>query len=135
MAESKLSLIFFAVLCAIFLSGCSGCSRLPEINFIGKNREEVVRIFAQNPEKTYNDEINLRIPVSPLNPLLCNGNVYFKTAEEALADKRIQNAPAIGGYTTARLMAVPGGWDFYEVVFDKNDIVVSQKIISYFDGP
>ena len=39
----------------------------------------------------------------------------------------------IGGYRTARLMAVPGGWDYYEVVFDKKGVVVSQKIISYFD--
>ena len=34
----------------------------------------------------------------------------------------------IGGYRTARLMAVPGGWDYYEVVFDKNNIAISQKI-------
>ena len=75
------------------------------------------------------------IPVSPHNPLDCNGNVYFYTAADALADKRIKTAPAIGGYRTARLMAVPGGWDYYEVVFDKNNIVVSQKITAYFDGP
>jgi hypothetical protein len=64
----------------------------------------------------------------------CNGNIYFNTAEDALADKRIQDAPAIGGYRTARLMAVPGGWDYYEVVFDQNSIVISQEITSYFDG-
>ena len=63
-----------------------------------------------------------------------NGNIYFNTAEDALADKRIQDAPAIGGYRTARLMAVPGGWDYYKVVFDQNSIVISQKITSYFDG-
>ena len=135
MAESKLSLIFFAVLCAIFLSGCSGCSRLPEINFIGKNREEVVRIFASNPEKSYDGKINLMIPVSSHNPLHCNGNLYFDTAEEAIVDKQIQNARAIGGYKTERSFAIPGGWDYYEVVFDKNNIAVSQKITTQFDGP
>ena len=124
------SLIFFM----IFLTGCSGFSRLPEINFVGKNREEVIRIFAQNPEKSYDGKINLKIPSSRYNPLNCNNNIYFYTVADALADERIQGAPAIGGYRTARMMAVPGGWDYYEVVFDQNSIVISQKITSYFDG-
>ena len=123
---------FFFIL---FLTGCSGFSRLPEINFVGKNREEVIRIFAQNPEKSHDGKINLMIPVSHHKPLNCNGNIYFNTAEDTLADKRIQDAPAMGGYRTARLMAVPGGWDYYEVVFDQNSIVISQKITSCFDGP
>ena len=83
-----LALIFFM----IFLTGCSGFSRLPEINFVGKNREEVIRIFAQNPEKSYDGKINLMIPVSRHNPLDCNGNLYFDTSEEAIVDKQIQNA-------------------------------------------
>ena len=119
----------------VFLTGCSGFSRLPEINFVGKNREEVVRIFAQNPAKSYDDKINLMIPVSRHNPLDCNGNLYFDTAEEAIVDKQIQNAHAIGGYKTERSFAIPGGWDYYEVVFDKNNIAVSQKITTQFDGP
>ena len=135
MKKSKLRTFIVTVFCIAFLSGCAGFSRLPEINFVGKNREEVVRIFAQNPKKSYDGKINLMIPVSPHNPLDCNGNVYFYTAADALADKRIKTAPAIGGYRTARLMAVPGGWDYYEVVFDKNNIVVSQKATTYFDGP
>ena len=135
MVESKWRLILFSALCVIFLSGCSGFSRLPEINFVGKNREEVVRIFAQNPKKSYDGKINLMIPVSRHNPLDCNGNLYFDTSEEAIVDKQIQNALAIGGYRTARLMAVPGGWDYYEVVFDKNNIAISQKISTQFDGP
>ena len=135
MKKSKLRTFIVTVFCIAFLSGCAGFSRLPEINFVGKNREEVVRIFAQNPEKSYDGKINLMIPVSPHNPLDCNGNVYFYTAADALADKRIKTAPAIGGYRTARLMAVPGGWDYYEVVFDKNNIAISQKISTQFDGP
>ena len=123
--------IFFIV----FLTGCTGFSRLPEINFVGKSRAEVIRIFAQNPEKSHDGSINLMIPTTPHKPLLCNVNVYFKTADDALADERIQNASAIAGYRTVRFMAVPGGWDAYEVVFDKNDTVVSQKISSWFDGP
>ena len=135
MAESKWRLILFSALCAIFLSGCSGFSRLPEINFVGRNREEVVRIFAQNPEKSYDGKINLKIPSSRYNPLNCDNNIYFYAVADALADERIQNALAIGGYRTARLMAVPGGWDYYEVVFDKNNIAISQKISTQFDGP
>ncbi|MBQ9771213.1 MAG: hypothetical protein IJW23_05240 [Lentisphaeria bacterium] len=125
-----LSLIFFMM----FFTGCSGFSCLPEINFVGRNREEVVRIFASNPEKSHDGKINLMIPVNRHNPLDCNGNVYFKSPEDAIADKQIQNARAIGGYRTARLMAVPGGWDYYEVVFDKNGIAVSQKVskVSFF---
>ena len=125
-----LAFIFFMM----FFTGCSGFSCLPEINFVGRNREEVVRIFASNPEKSHDGKINLMIPVSRHNPLDCNGNVYFKSPEDAIADKQIQNARAIGGYRTARLMAVPGGWDYYEVVFDKNGIAVSQKVskVSFF---
>ena len=119
----------------VFLTGCSGFSRLPEINFVGKNREEVVRIFAQNPEKSYDGKTNLKIPSSRYNPLNCDNNIYFYAVADALADERIQNALAIGGYRTARLMAVPGGWDYYEVVFGKNNIAISQKISTQFDGP
>ena len=79
MTESKLRLIFFFALCAIFLSGCSGFSRLPEINFIGKNREEVIRILASCPEKSHDGKINLMISVSCHNQLDYNGNLYFKT--------------------------------------------------------
>ena len=135
MKKSKLRSFIVTVFCIAFLSGCAGFSRLPEINFVGKNREEVVRIFAQNPEKSYDGKINLMIPVSSHNPLDCNGNVYFYTAADALADERIQSAPAIGGYRTSRMMAVPGGWNYYEVVFDKNNIAISQKISTQFDGP
>ena len=123
--------IFFMM----FFTGCSGFSCLPEINFVGKNREEVVRIFASNPEKSYDGKINLMIPVSRHNPLDCNGNVYFKSPEDAIADKQIQNARAIGGYKTERCFSIPGGWDYYEVVFDKNGIAVSQKTTTQFDGP
>ena len=52
-----------------------------------------------------------------------------------MANEQIQNVLAIGGYRTARFMAVPGGWDYYEVVFDKNNIAISQKISTQFDGP
>ena len=126
-----LAFIFFMM----FFTGCSGFSCLPEINFVGKNREEVVRIFASNPEKSYDGKINLMIPVSRHNPLDCNGNVYFKSPEDAIADKQIQNARAIGGYKTERCFSIPGGWDYYEVVFDKNGIAVSQKTTTQFDGP
>ncbi len=126
-----LAFIFFMM----FFTGCAGFSRLPEINFVGKSREEIVRIFAQNPAKSYDGKINLMIPVSRHNPLDCNGNLYFDTSEEAIVDKQIQNARAIGGYKTERSFAIPGGWDYYEVVFDKNNIAVSQKITTQFDGP
>lgn len=65
----------------------------------------------------------------------CNGNLYFETPEEAIADEQMQKARAIGGYRTERCFSIPGGWDYYEVVFDENNIAVSQKITSYFDGP
>ena len=132
MKKYILTVSFF---CLIFLSGCAGFSRLPEINFVGKNREEVVRIFAQNPEKSHDGKINLLIPVSPHDPLLCNGNVYFRTAQEALDDEQIKNAPAIGGLKTERRFAIPGGWDYYVVIFDRNNVVISQKVSSQFDGP
>ena len=125
------ALIFFMM----FFTGCSGFSCLPEINFVGKNREEVVRIFASNPEKSYDGKINLMIPVSSHNPLHCNGNLYFHTPEEAIADEQIQNALTIGGYKTERYFSIPGGWDYYEVVFDKNGIAVSQKTTTQIDGP
>ena len=130
----KYVIIVFAF-CIVPLSGCSGFSRLPEINFVGKNREDVVRIFAQNPEKSHDGQINLMIPGSHHSPLDCNGNLYFKTVEDAISNERIQNVHVIGGYKTERNFAIPGGWNYYEVVFDKNNIAVSQKTAVQFDGP
>lgn len=131
MAESKLRILTIAVFLIAFLSGCAGFSRLPEINFVGKSREEVVRILAAaNP-----DDERICLLVSSDKSLNCNGYLYFTSAGEALADRRIQTARVIGGFRTERAFAIPGGWDYYEVVFDHNDIAVSQKISTYFDGP
>ena len=114
--------------CVLFLSGCfSGVSRLPEINFVGKSREDVVRIFASNPEKAWNTHIHICTPLKNTPPYYCGNNLYFKTVEEALADKRIQQAPALRGYFTVRFLSTPRAKEFYEVIFDKNGKVISQK--------
>lgn len=115
--------------CVLFLSGCfSGVSRLPEINFVGKSREDVVRIFASNPEKAWNTHIHICTPLKNTPPYYCNNNLYFRTVEEAQADKRIQHARALRGYFTSRkFFTLVLARDFYEVFFDKNDKVISQK--------
>ena len=125
----------FFSLCLLFTAGCSGYSRLPKIDFIGKSREEVIRIFAQSPEKAWGTHINICTPLSEKPPYLCTNNRYFTTLEEALADEQLKKAPALSGYRTRRCCAVPAGWDYYMVVFDENSIVVSQKTCSLFDGP
>ena len=125
----------FLFLCLLFMTGCSGFSRLPKINFIGKNRDEVIRIFAQNPEKAWGTHINICIPLNEKQPYLCTNNRYFRTLEEALADEQLKKAPALSGFRTRRRCAVPAGWDYYKVVFDENGIVVSQETYSLFDGP
>ena len=127
-------LLFFS-LCLLFMTGCSGYSRLPKIDFIGKSREEVIRIFAQNPEKAWGTHINICIPLSEKPPYICTNNRYFTTLEEALADEPLKKAPALSGYRTRRRCAVPAGWDYYQVTFDENNIVVSQETNSLFDGP
>ena len=125
-----LALIFFMV----FLTGCSGFSRLPEINFVGKNREEVVRIFASNPTKTWGTHIHICTPLKNIPPYSCANNLYFKTADEALADKRLQQAPTLRGYFTVRFLSTPQAKDFYEVLFDTNGKVISQKTSYIQDG-
>ena len=125
-----LALIFFMV----FLTGCSGFSRLPEINFVGKNREEVVRIFASNPTKTWGTHIHICTPLKNIPPYSCANNLYFKTADEALADKRLQQAPALRGYFTVRFLSTPQAKDYYEVLFDTNGKVISQKTSYIQDG-
>ena len=124
----------FCSLCLLFTAGCSGFSKLPKIDFIGKSREEVIRIFAQNPEKAWGTHINICTPLSEKPPYHCGNNRYFTTIEEALADEQLKKAPALSGYKTRRCCAVPAGWDYYMVVFDENSIVVSQKTCSLFDG-
>ena len=123
--------LLFILLCCIssfLLSGCfSGFSRLPEKNFVGKSREEMVRIFASSPEKAWNTHIHICTPLKNTPPYYCGNNLYFKTVEEALADKRIQQAPALRGYFTVRFLSTPRAKDFYEVIFDKNGKVISQK--------
>ena len=125
----------FLSLCLLFTTGCSGYSRLPKIDFIGKSREEVIRIFAQNPEKAWGTHINICTPLSEKPPYHCGNNRYFTTLEDALADEQLKKAPVLSGYRTRRCCAVPAGWDYYQVIFDKNDIVVSQETYSLFDGP
>ena len=125
----------FLSLCLLFMAGCSVFSRLPKIDFIGKSREEVIRIFAQNPEKAWGTHINICIPLSEKPPYICTNNRYFTTLEEALADEQLKKAPALSGYRTRRRCAVPAGWDYYQVTFDENNIVVSQETNSLFDGP
>ena len=124
----KFSFLLFSISCAIILSGCfSGFSRLPEINFVGKSREEVVKIFASNPERAWGTHINICI-ADPKRPHQgCDSNVYFKTAEEALADERVRQSPALSGYLTTRFLSTTEAKDFYEVVFDQNSKVISQK--------
>ena len=131
----KIFTLPFLSLCLLFMTGCSGYSRLPKIDFIGKSREEVIRIFAQNPEKAWGTHINICIPLSEKPPYICTNNRYFTTLEEALADEQLKKVPALSGYRTRRCGAVPAGWDYYEVVFDKNGIVVLQETYSMFDGP
>ena len=119
-----LAFIFFMM----FFTGCSGFSCLPEINFVGKNREEVVRIFASNPTKTWGTHIHICTPLKNIPPYSCANNLYFKTTDEALADKRLQQAPALRGYFTSRnFFTLVLARDFYEVIFDKNGKVISQK--------
>ena len=122
-------------LCLLFMTGCSGSSKLPKIDFIGKSREEVIRIFAQNPEKAWGTHINICTPLSRKLPYICTNNRYFTTLEEALADEQLKKAPALSGYRTRRRCAVPAGWDYYQITFDENNIVVSQETNSLFDGP
>ena len=131
----KIFTLPFLSLCLLFMTGCSGYSRLPKIDFIGKSREEVIRIFAQNPEKAWGTHINICTPLSEKQPYHCGNHRYFMTLEEALADEQLKKAPALSGYRTRRRCAVPAGWDYYKVVFDENGIVVSQKTCSLFDGP
>ena len=121
----KLLFILFCSLCSFFLSGCF--SKLPEINLVGKSREEIVRIFASNPEKAWGTHIHICTPLKNTPPYHCCNNLYFKTVDEALADKRVLQAPALRGYFTTRFLSTPQARDFYEVIFDKNGKVISQK--------
>ena len=126
--RKKFLFLLFCCIISFLLSGCfSGFSRLPEINFVGKSKEEVIRIFAANPEKAWGTHINICIPLKNTPPYHCSNNLYFKTVDEALADKRIQQAPALGGYFTSRnFFTLVLARDFYEVIFDKNGKVISQ---------
>ena len=120
--------------CLLTMVGCSGFSRLPQIDFVGKSREDVIRIFAENPEKAWGTHINICTPLKETPPYFCGNNRYFITLEEALADEQLLKAPALGGYRTQRRFAFPGAWDYYVITFDENNIVVSQKIDSLQDG-
>ena len=97
----------FLFLCLLFAAGCSGFSRLPKINFIGKSREEVIRIFAQNPEKARGTHINICTPLNEKPPYDCGNKWFFTTLEEVPAAEHLKKAPALRGYETRRRFAVP----------------------------
>ncbi len=124
-----LSQVLFA---AMFFCGCSGFSQLPEIDFTGMTKPEVIAVFAKAP-LAFGTEIHLSVPTGT-NDFHARNNLYFKTIEDALADERVKEAGSLGGYFLDRPFSCPGGTDYYIVVFGADGRVEKQEICSYFDG-
>ncbi len=123
-------LLFSVVL---LLCGCEGFSQLPEIDFTGMTKPEVVEVFATQAPLAWGTDIHLSVPTKK-SDLYTNNNLYFKTIEAALAHELVIKATRLGGFYIDRPLSCPGGTDYYVVVFGVDGRVEKQEKHSYFDA-
>ncbi len=100
----------------------NGIYRLPEINFAGKTKQEVLEII----NRECNGEIHLLLPYTKKED---HYNV-FENLETALNNPRVKNAKLIGGLMKKRLFS-SNTMDFYFLTFDDSGRVKEQKTGCY----
>ncbi len=102
----------------------NGISRLPEIDFTGKTKQEVLEIIAKETKEP-DGEIHLLMPFTRIE----EHYTVFKNLDEALKSQRVQKANFMGVLSTRRLFS-GDIYDFYELNFGKDDRVSKQEIRS-----
>ncbi len=102
----------------------NGISRLPEIDFTGKTKQEVMEILAKETREP-DGEIHLLMPYTRIE----DHYTVFKNLEEALKNSRVQDAGFMGVLSTKRLFS-SDIHDYYDLTFGKDGRVSKQEIRS-----
>jgi hypothetical protein len=84
--------IFFLLSTLCFVASCSSPNIARE-RFIGKSKAEVLDIiFKENPPRVLENEVNIATMAARSGKGMNYQNYYYKTKEDALADKKLMDA-------------------------------------------
>ena len=108
-----------------------GCRALPERNYVGMTRAQVIDAVAETPKAQMgkSSEFHVSVPFAP-NDKIANANLYFEKLDELRKDKRICDAKLLGVYYKSHW----SGFTFYYELTFQNDLVVCQRVSAYSDG-
>lgn len=129
MSKKHGSLFFLPAFAVLLL--LTGCRALPERNYLGMTRDQVLDAVAETPKVDWGtySEFHVTVPDRP-NGIITNSNLYFKTLEELKKDERVRSARLLGIFYREHW----SGFRFYYEVTFENDRVVKQKVVAYSDG-
>ena len=106
----------------------AGCRALPERNYIGMTREQVIEAVAETP-KAWGTDFHISVSTPPYEQG-ANVNLYFKTLEELRKEQCIRDAKQLGIYYQSHW----SGFTFYYELTLKDNLVVKQKVVDCSDG-
>ena len=109
----------------------AGCRALPERNYIGMTRAQVIDAVAETPKVRTGKHSEFHVSVSlAANDHGAYTNLYFETLDELRKDKCICDAKLLGIYYQSHW----SGFTFYYELAFQDDIVVCQRLSAYSDG-
>lgn len=121
-------LILYSFLLTVLLTGCRA---LPERNYVGMTRDQVIEAVAETPKVDWGKYSEFYISVSPgPSGRGADHNLYFKTLDELRKHPRVRDAKRLGVYYQSHW----SGFTFYYELTLKDDLVVSQRVVGYSDG-
>ena len=118
-------LVLYFLLMIVLLTGCRA---LPERNYVGMTRNQVIESVAETP-KAWEKDFHISVSAAP-HEQHANVNLYFKTIDGIRKDRLVRDAKMLGVYYQSHW----SGFTFYYELTLKDDIVVRQRIVSYSDG-
>ena len=129
MSKRHGSLFFLPAFAVLLL--LTGCRALPERNYLGMTRDQVLDAVAETPKVDWGTYSGFWCCVSsgPYDHSTCC-NLYFRTLEELKKDERVRSARLLGIFYREHW----SGFRFYYEVTFENDRVVKQKVYAYSDG-
>ena len=109
----------------------TGCRALPERNYLGMTRDQVLDAVAETPKVDWGKrpQFWVCVPSGP-NAHDTSNNLYFETMEELKKDERVRSARLLGIFYREHW----SGFRFYYELTFENDRVVKQKVYAYSDG-
>ena len=132
LSNAKMKKLFSSRLFLCFvLFLLTGCRALPERNYIGMTRAQVIDAVAETPKVRMEklSEFHVSVSLAP-NDHSAYTNLYFETLDELRKDKCICDAKLLGIHYQSHW----SGFTFYYELTFQDDIVVYQRLSAYSDG-